>query len=174
HTAGIRGQAITTLIRAAERAERAGAPARAATSYATAAELTSEAVGGQDADGQLDPGTLWIRASDAATAATDYAAAVQLAGHAREYHRQRGHSRAAAHAQAAAGRALHESGRFSEAREQLTAAPEILRADPDTDTVRALHGLALLEVFAGSPDAGRPTTEALYLGQALGVDTEIG
>ena len=36
----IRGQAITALIRAAERAERAGAPAQAAASYATAAELT--------------------------------------------------------------------------------------------------------------------------------------
>jgi class 3 adenylate cyclase/predicted ATPase len=168
---GIRGQAIATLIRAAERAERAGAPARAATSYATAAELTSVAADGQDTDGQLDPGALWIRASDAATAATDYSAAFQLAGRAREYHLQRGRSRAAARAQAAAGRALHESGRFAEAREQLTAAAEILRTDPDTDTVRALQGLASLEVFAGSPDADRLTIEALYLGQALGVDT---
>ena len=114
---------------------------------------------------------MWIRAAEAANAATDYAAAVQLASRAREYHLQRGHSRAAARAQAAAGRALHESGRYAEAREQLTAAAEILRADPDTDTVRALQGLATLEVFAGSPDAGRLTAEALYLGQALGVDT---
>ena len=38
--AEIRGQAIGALIRAAERAERTGAPARAATSYAIAAELT--------------------------------------------------------------------------------------------------------------------------------------
>ena len=168
---GIRGQAIATLIRAAERAERAGAPARAATSYTTAAELTSGAADGPGGDGQLDPGALWIRASEAANAATDYAAAVQLASRAREYHLQRGHSRAVARAQAAAGRALHESGRFAEAREQLTAAAEILRVDPDTDTVRALQGLATLEVFAGSPDAGRLTAEALYLGQALGVDT---
>ena len=36
----IRGQAIAALIRAAERAERTGAPARAAASYATAAGLT--------------------------------------------------------------------------------------------------------------------------------------
>ena len=36
----IRGQAISTLIRAAERAERTGALARAAASYATAAGLT--------------------------------------------------------------------------------------------------------------------------------------
>ncbi|MGH3154714.1 MAG: hypothetical protein ACRDOB_28860, partial [Streptosporangiaceae bacterium] len=82
-----------------------------------------------------------------------------------------GQARAAATAQAAAGQALHEWGRFAEAREQLTAAAEVLRADPDTDTVRALQGLATLEAFAGSPDAGQLTTEALYLGQALDVDT---
>ena len=39
-TGQIRGQAIAALIRAAERAERTGALGRAATSYATAAELT--------------------------------------------------------------------------------------------------------------------------------------
>ena len=37
----ISAEAIATLIRAAERAERAGAPARAATSYATAADLST-------------------------------------------------------------------------------------------------------------------------------------
>ena len=36
--------------------------------------------------------------------------------------------------------------------------------------MRALQGLATLKAFAGSPDAGRLTTEALYLGQALDVD----
>ena len=47
-TAEIRGQAIGALIRAAERAERTGAPARAASSYATAAELTPpDTAGGQ-------------------------------------------------------------------------------------------------------------------------------
>ena len=46
---------------------------------------------------------------------------------------------------------------------------EVLRADPDTDTVRALEELATLEVFAGSPDAEWLTTEAITLGQALDV-----
>jgi hypothetical protein len=32
---------------------------------------------------------------------------------------------------------------------------EVLRAEPDTDTVRALEQLAVLEVFAGTPDADR-------------------
>ena len=47
---------------------------------------------------------------------------------------------------------------------------EVLRADPDTDTVRALGELATLEVFAGSPEADRLSAEALTLGQALDVD----
>ena len=171
-TAEIRDQAITTLIRAAERADRAGAPARAATSYTTAAELgTSGPADEPDAAGRPDAGELWVRAADAANAATDYVFAVRQADRAREYYLQRGQTRAAARAQAAAGRALYEWGRYADAREQLTAAAEILRTDPDTDTVRALQGLGTLEAFAGSPDADRLTTEALYLGQALGVDT---
>jgi class 3 adenylate cyclase/predicted ATPase len=160
-TTEIRGQAITTLIRAAERAERAGAPARAAVSYATAAELSTP--------GTADAGALWVKGADAATAARDYTAALQHAGRARDYYLQRGQTRAAARAQASAGQALYEWGRYAEAREHLTAAAEILRPDPDTDTVRALQALATLEAFAGSPEAGRLTTEALYLGQALDV-----
>ena len=42
----IRGQAIATLMRAADRAGRTGAPARAAASYATAARLTQADDGG--------------------------------------------------------------------------------------------------------------------------------
>jgi tetratricopeptide (TPR) repeat protein len=49
---------------------------------------------------------------------------------------------------------------------------EVLRTDPDTDTVRALNQLAMLETLAGSPDADRLTAEALTLGQALDVGTE--
>jgi hypothetical protein len=57
----------------------------------------------------------------------------------------------------------------AEAREQLTAAVEVLKAGPDTDTVWAMNRLAVLEVFAGSPDADRLSAEALTLGQALNV-----
>jgi class 3 adenylate cyclase/predicted ATPase len=168
-TGKIREHALSTLIRAAERAERTGAPARAAASYAIAAELTSP----EDADGQLDAqhgaGILWERAAQAAVLSADYAAAVQHAGRARDYHLQRGQDRAAARAQAIAGRALRQEGRLAEAREELTAAVGVLRAEPDTDTVSALDDLAALEAFAGSPDADRLTTEALILGQGLGV-----
>jgi hypothetical protein len=75
---------------------------------------------------------------------------------------------------AIAGQALRSWGRLAEARDQLTAALAVLRADPDTDTVRALNNLASVEVAAGSPDAGRLPEEALTLGQALGVgDDEL-
>ena len=158
----IREQAIGALTRAAERAERTGAPATAATSYATAAHLTEE--NGPD---QLPVGALWEHAARAATITADWAAAVRYAVRARDLYLRLGHARSAARARATAGHALRSWGRYAEAREQFTAALEVLRVDPDTDTVRALERLALVEVFAGSPDADKLTTDALILGQAL-------
>ena len=166
--AGIRGQAVAALIRAGERAERTGAPARAAASYAAAADLIAA---GQPS-GETAAGTLWERAAKAALDDGDYATTIDYVGRARADHLQYGHDRAAARAQAIAGRALRIWGRHTEARDQLTAAVEILRADADPDTVRALEELAVVAVFAGSPDADRLSTEALSLGQALDVDTE--
>ena len=169
-TGQIRGQAIAALIRAAERAERTGAPARAAASYATAAELT-EVSPPDIEDGPLSAGTLWERAAEAATTAADYATALAQARRASAYYLQHGQNRDAARAQAAAGKVLRRWGRYTEARAELIAAMAVLRPDPDTDTVRALEQLAALEVFAGSPDADRLTTEVLVLGQDLDVDS---
>jgi class 3 adenylate cyclase/tetratricopeptide (TPR) repeat protein len=168
----IRAQAIAALIRAAERAGRIGAPARAATSYATAAELTQAgaASGEVSADGSPDAGMLWERAAGAAITNADWATAIGHAGRAGEYYIERSQERPAARAQAATGYALYMWGRLTEASEQLTAALEVLRPDPDADTVRALGYLAAVEVFACSPGADRLTGEALTLGQALGVD----
>jgi class 3 adenylate cyclase/tetratricopeptide (TPR) repeat protein len=169
----IREQAIAALIRAAERAERTGAPALAAASYANAAGLTPpDTQEGEDAADRPSAGMLWERAARAASTDADYPMAVEYAGRAREYHLARGQARTAARTQAIAGRALHLWGRLGEAREQLTAAVQVLRAAPDPDTVDALNRLALLEVFAGSPDADRLSTEALTLGQALGVGAD--
>ncbi len=174
----IRGQAICALVRAAERAKRTGAPARAATSYATAAELTPLDAPGRagapeprpsGAGQPPDAGTLWERAAESATAGGDWAAAVGHAGRARDYYLQRGQDRAAARAQAIAGRTLRLWGRLAEARDQLTAALTVLRTAPDADTVRALETLAIVEVFVGSADADRLTAEALTLGQNLDV-----
>ncbi len=172
--AEIRGQAITALIRAAERAARTGAPARAVASYAAAAELTcaDEAGGSPGTDTPPGAGMLWERAAQAGIVSSDYAAAVQHAEHAYDYYQRRGQLRAAARTQAIAGQALRALGRHAEARERLTAAMEVLRADPDTDTMRAMQQLAIVEVFAGSLDADRVSAEALNLGEALDVGSE--
>jgi class 3 adenylate cyclase/predicted ATPase len=164
----VRGQAASALIRAGERAERTGAPALAATSYATAAELSLP----DRADGQQSVGVLWERAAIAAVANADWAAAIRHADRARDYHLERGRARSAARARAIAGQALRLWGHFAEARDQLTAALEVLQAEPDADTVRVLKELAAVEAFAGSSDADRLTTEALVLGQALDVSTD--
>ena len=165
----IRGQAIATLIRAAERAERTAAPARAVTSYATAAGLTPA----DTTQGQQAAALIWERAAEAAVLIADYAAATGHADRARDDYLRAGQVRAAARAQALAGKALRLWGRHAQAREQLTAAMDVLRTESDTDTVRALEQLALLEVFAGSPDGDRLTTEVLILGQALDVGDEL-
>ena len=158
--AEIRGQAVAVIIRAAERAERTGAPAQAAASYAAAAELSpaDEATAG-----------LWERAARAAIADASYPAALEYAEQARGQYLRRGQDRAAARVQAIAGRALSDWGRRAEAREHFLAALGVLRAMPDTDTVWVLNRLAVLEVFSGSPDADQLSAEALTLGQALGV-----
>jgi class 3 adenylate cyclase/predicted ATPase len=167
-TGQIRGQAVNALIRAAERAERTGAPASAAASYAAAADMSLADPAGAPA-GQQPAGLLWEHAAEAAETSSDWAWAVDLAGRARDYHLEAGQARAAARAQAIAGRALSYWGRLAEAREQLTSALEVLRTDPDIDTVHALRNLGGTEAAAGSPDADRVLAEALTLGQALGV-----
>jgi class 3 adenylate cyclase len=162
-TEQIHSQAVTALTRSGERAERTGAPAQAAASYAAAAQLSPP----HTADGTA--AALWERAAQAAVANANFPAAVEYAEQARGQYLQQGEHRSAARIQALAGRALRQWGHHAEAREQLTAAVKVLRADPDVDTVKALKELAVLEVFAGTPDADRVTAEALTLGQALGL-----
>ncbi len=168
---GIREKAIAALTRAAERASRTGAPARAAASYATAAQLA----GDHPREVQHDVGVLWESAAAAAIDAADWAGAVAYSGHARDHFLERRQTRAAARAQGGTGNALRLGGRHTEAREQLTAALQVLRAEPDGDTARVLGTLAMLEVFAGTPDADRLSAEALALGQGLDLGPgEIG
>jgi class 3 adenylate cyclase len=159
--AQIREDATTALVRAGERAERTGAPAQATASYATAAELTPPETGAA--------AVLWERAARAALTDASWATAVDYAGRARDLYLERGQDRAAARVQTIAGRTLTHWGRHAEARDQLTAAVKVLQTDPDTDTVRALAELAVLEAIAGSQDADRVTADVLILGQDLDV-----
>jgi class 3 adenylate cyclase/predicted ATPase len=165
----IRAEAAAARVRAAERAERTGALTQAAASYAGAAELTPA----QDAPGQQAAGRLWERAAAAAVDAGDYGPAVGHTDRARDCYLRCGQVRAAARVQTIAGQALRLWGRTAEARDQLTVAMEVLRADPDRDTVRALDHLATVAVFSGSPDADQLSAEALALGQDLDVDAGL-
>jgi predicted ATPase len=117
--ADIRHNVVGALIQAGERAKRTGAPALAATSYATAAELSSTGgvTAGDTPDGSPSAGVLWERAAKAASANADWAAAVGHADRARDFYQQCGDSRAAARAQAIAGRALLYWGHHADARE---------------------------------------------------------
>jgi class 3 adenylate cyclase/predicted ATPase len=166
----IRTLAAATLVRAAQRATRTGAPAVAATNYAAAAQLHGDNPADEMADTVPDAGTLWERAAEAARDSGDYAAAIGHARQAEDWFGLHNQVRAAAGAKLVAGNSLYRLGRHAEAREQLTAALEVLRAEPDVRTAQALAELALLAVFSGSPDADRLSTEALILGQALDVD----
>ena len=172
--AEIRGQAIGALIRAAERAERTGAPAPRRRQLRRGRRADRRPPRRGSSHGRPRRGCCGNAPPKPPTPApTRPRPSSRRAGPASTTCR-RGQARAAARAQAIAGQALRRWGRHAEAREQLTAALEVLRADPDTDTVRALGDLAALEVFAGSPDADRLSAEALTLGQALGVgDREL-
>ncbi|HTX00127.1 MAG TPA: hypothetical protein VMD59_15190, partial [Acidimicrobiales bacterium] len=184
-----REHALSMLVRAAERAERAGAAARAAESFVAAAELAraAERVGGVDEAGG-EPGglghagwegtagnagarsaSLWERAANAALTAADWDGAVQSARAALERHLERSDVRGAARARTIAGTALRLDGRHSEARAELAEALTVLRPEPDADTVVALSELSKIEIFGGGSEGDRLTEEALAMGQALDV-----
>ena len=160
----IRDEAIEALTRAAERAERSGAPGRAADSFVSAARLVESGEGER-----VRSATLLSRAAGASLAAGDWQASVEHAERSRQQHVELGDTRSAARAESQTGRALHRGGRPTEARQALTRALEVLREAPDADTVAALANLAGVEIFAGAPEADELTTEALLLGIGLGL-----
>ncbi|MGH9298836.1 MAG: AAA family ATPase, partial [Acidimicrobiales bacterium] len=160
-------EAVEMLERAAERAERSGAPERAAASFAAAAELTSETAGDEQ---QARAARLWLRAAEAAMHATDWEGGAGYAEQARVLYDGLGLTRAAASAQAAVGRILRRSGRLNEALAPLTEALVVLRPEPDTDTIVTLLELGAIEVFTGGSQAEPIITEALVLGQSIGAD----
>jgi hypothetical protein len=146
------------LTRAAERAERTGAPAFTTASYAAAAQLTQpDAAGGQEA-----AAVLWERAAQAAITNADYAAAIEHAGNAREMYLQAGKARTAVRVHATAGRPLRLQDRHAEAREQLTAAVQVLRPGHVAPMLRAERDLtrARLAGHHGDPAAAAAAGEA--------------
>jgi class 3 adenylate cyclase/tetratricopeptide (TPR) repeat protein len=172
-----REQALSMLVRAAERAERVGAPGRAAASFADAAELAASGYGAGAAGSAGGPGegpplaaTLWERAAGADFVAGEHDRAVEHADAARRCYLELGDVRSAARTETVAGRALLQDGRHAEARERLARALGGLRGQPDADTANALGVLANLELFDGNlPEGERLAAEALAMGQVLEV-----
>ena len=76
---------------------------------------------------------------------------MQIAERVVEAHINLGDDRALARARTVLGRLLRRLGRHTDARLQLTAAPEVLRQNPDVDTTVAIEQLASLEMFSGGP-----------------------
>jgi class 3 adenylate cyclase/tetratricopeptide (TPR) repeat protein len=155
-------RAFGSLVRAAERSERAGAQARAARSFQRAAGLVA------DTDA-LEAARLWERSSQGYEAAGHYDEAHETAARARETYLDHDQPRAAARTLALIGRTFKNQGRMSEARTALEEALAELRPAPDVDTVLALREAAGVAAFSGRPE-GRPLAdEALGLGQGLDV-----
>ena len=156
----VTANASAFLVRAAERAERSGAPAVAAETYAKAAAIaTTEAAPG-----------LFERAANASNDYGDYEAAIEHAETAHRLFLDHGEPLSAARVQALKGRALSQGGRYHDARREVTEALRVLRPDPSADTVRAIANLTAVEVFSGKLGEGRElASEALSLAQALDV-----
>ncbi len=160
--ADVRAKAIHALRRAAERAVRSGAPSRAASSFAEAALLTGPEVA-------QDSAQLLEAAAAAASTAGAFEWAVELADRAAALYASASDDRAVARLGTVAGRALRQLGRYTDARHRLERAIEVLRPQPDHDTVDALAEYAVIQVFATDSDVGKLTSEAL----ALGIDLDV-
>lgn len=156
----IRADALDFLVRAAERARRSGALSRATELYARAA-----AIAGPDR-----APSLFEEAATASTEAGEHEVALAHATAAREGFARLGDGRRAARARSREGQALRLLGRHSAARVALVESLDVLRNDPDGDTVVALRHLSDLEVSGGSDaESRRLIAEALDLAQALGL-----
>ncbi len=171
--ADIRARAIAMLVRAAERSLRAGAPRAAASDYRAAAQETELGDDVSDERAVVAAAGMWEHAARAALNGHDLDGSLEYAERAIALYGAHGQARAAARTQALYGETLRRSGRNGEARESLMAALDVLRPNPDADTVTALGWLAVVETFAGGPDKDELSAEAVALGQALGVDAGL-
>jgi tetratricopeptide (TPR) repeat protein len=159
-------QAVDALLRAADRATRTGAPAAAARTFLTAAELLERR--GDDAD--LAAAELRERAGAVLVTANDVDAAEREYRLALDTYRRHGDARATARAQTEVGAVLRREGRLDDARKQLTEAVQVLKSEPDRAYVHALAEQATLEAFAGNADdADALSAAALAEAQALGL-----
>ena len=162
--ADIRAQAVQIGVRAAERANRGGAPATAGALYAMAAELAAQ--GGGD---PAEAAGWWEKAAVAGKRADDADACIERAERANALYAEAGRERDAARTVALIGNMLTNRGQLTSGRERLESALVVLNDEPDADTVTALLYLGQLENSSGASASHDYTTKALKLGQELDV-----
>jgi tetratricopeptide (TPR) repeat protein len=158
----IRRDAVAMMVRAAERAQRTGAPRAAADAYADAARLVVDVQAAEAAD-------LLRCAATAAITAGDFADVVAFAEQAQTLFVEAGDRQGAATAQVLVARALGSLGRGREARMQLDAALTVLRPLRNADTVYALTELLSVEALSGTSTAQDLAAEVLILAESVGL-----
>jgi tetratricopeptide (TPR) repeat protein len=163
--AEIRSLATAAMTRAAHLADRSGAPAQAARLHTDAATLMLQGT----TDRTLEAAAAWEQAAAAYDRAGSLEQTLELGRRATAVYQAQGLERAAARSSARVARAAGLRGRHQEAHSALSAAFEVLRVDPDEDTVFALSELATLEMFGGMPGWRDRVEAALGLAQELGV-----
>ena len=159
----IREQAVRIGVRAAERANRAGAPATAGDLFEMAAELAEQGAGDP-----AEPAAWWEKAAAGAKVADDVDTCLARAERANALYTAAGRDRDAARTVAMVGNTLANRGQLTAARERLEAALAVLSPEPDIDTVIALLYLGQVQTFSGDTSFSY-TAQALELGQALDV-----
>jgi tetratricopeptide (TPR) repeat protein len=159
-------QAGTMLTRAGERAIRTGAPAAAAKTFVTAAELLRDGA----PEGELTAARLHERAGSAFGTSRDFATSRAHYRHALDIYQRHECGRDAGRAMTFIARMLRREGLLEDARAQVLQALELLEREPDADFVRALGERASVESFAGNATlADEYSALALSEAQALGL-----
>jgi class 3 adenylate cyclase len=160
----IRQQAVHMWLRAADRANRAGATATAGALYATAAELAEQGDGNRG-----EAAGWWEKAAQAAKLADDVDACLARAERASALYTAAGCDRDAARILALSANMRAYRGQLTLAQEQLRRALAVLTPEPDVDTVTALLYLGQAESRDGEETSHSHIEQALELGQALDV-----
>ena len=158
-------QAVTMLTRAGERAVRTGAPATAAKTFATAADLLRQGTPESD----LTAARLHERAGSAFSTARNFAVSRAHYGNAVDIYQRHGRVRDAGRAMTSIATMLRRDGLLEDARAQVLQALELLETDQDADFVRALGERASVESFAGNATLADEFS-ALALSEAQALD----
>jgi class 3 adenylate cyclase/tetratricopeptide (TPR) repeat protein len=161
----IRERSVTMLNRAAERAERTGAPLAAAAAYDKAADLLLQIA---TEEAEQEAAVVREHAGMAAGAGGDPHRALAYLRAAADLFTRHGRVRDVARVTTRQAEQFRAAGQPEQGLALLPEALAVLRTEPDADTVKALEVLALLEPLRGNDAAAElASAEALALAQDL-------